>query len=73
MLRSERLRYLMLKHRLSERVSYRLALALDRWNRVSRPYPPMSSVTRERLLDHYRPTVDAVEARLGRPLRSWRT
>ncbi|MCB1259688.1 MAG: hypothetical protein KDB33_04745, partial [Acidimicrobiales bacterium] len=35
--------------------------------------PPMDPATRQRLLAHFAPSVQAVEQRIGRPLPEWRS
>jgi hypothetical protein len=50
----------------------RLAHALDRWNRTDRRPPPLPTELRARLLEHYEPSVAAVEQRLDRDLSAWR-
>lgn len=70
-LRSFWLRYWSMRLHLFRRVP-RVAHALDRWNRTDRRPPPMPADLRARLLEHYEPSVLAVERRLGRSLPSWR-
>lgn len=70
-LRSFRLRYWSMRLDLFRWVP-RLALAADRWNRTDRRPPPMPPDVRQRLLEHYEPSVAAVERRLGRSLPAWR-
>lgn len=70
-LRSERLRYLMLRSRAWKWMP-RLATPIDRWNRVRTAYPEIDPVVRGRITDLLAEDTAALTRWLGRDLSVWR-
>jgi len=70
-LRSERLRRFMLKHHAWKRLPFRLAMAIDRLNRVEARYPPMDARVRSTLADLYAEPNRSLARWLGRDLSTW--
>jgi Sulfotransferase domain len=71
-LRSEGLRRFMLKHHAWKRLPFRLAMAIDRLNRVEARYPSMDPAMRSRLAAWFAEPNAALGEWLGRDLSGWR-
>lgn len=71
--RSMRLRRVMERVDIWERIPRRWANALDQWNTVPTDYPPMDPPVRTLLLEHYAQSTADLEHRLGRALPQWYT
>jgi hypothetical protein len=71
-LRSQRLRHSMLAHRPWKLLPLRFRYWIDSLNRTEAPHADLSPALRATLIDYFAPATSAVEARLGRPLPTWR-
>ena len=59
-------------HRVARRAPGAVARSLERWNnRSSLPYTPLAGTTRNRLIETFRPDIEALQAWLGRDLSAW--